>query len=773
VSGDLFLDALIEALDARAVNSPAEVPPVAILWPDEARQWQPIVQLIRVRRLILELGDYDPDSLSGPAHWVRCVLDGLIVVPNPAEGKIPIVYLPRYARSAIRAIEEADARLKPIAELQYRGTIFAQQNGRDWTLAAFLQSKQGGLGVEVAEDQATKDAVIRARLELAAQPITELRKHAPLKGAFFDSLLAPDLEREVLRWLDDPVSFRAGITVEQWDAFRAQFGDRFGIGLEDGELVVAGQLGRRAGPWGKVWQRYSDSPGRYSRVEMLLRSAAPKRKGEALGLFDGPLGSWPQDNDLLEDQLRRAYIEVGALDPSAAASRIDELERQHGERRDWVWAALGRAPLAIASRHLNTLAAFTRHALPLDSVARIVDAYVDLGWHADDSVMRSLAAVTSKADRDAVTAAIRAVYIPWLDETVRRFQQAVGEAAKEYLVHPLDDWPASTCLIFIDGMRFDVAKRVEAALEGVEVAVRPRLAALPTITPTAKPAVSPVVAFLGPGRGLGPAPKDGGADLTVAGLRSLLGNSGYQVLYDGEGGDPTGRAWTEHGDIDELGHKQEAKLPALLDAEVGSLVERVKGLLELGWQQVVVVTDHGWLYVPGGLPKAELPFFLTKDERMKKGRTGRLAEGATTSVGTVPWFWDPTVRMAVAPGINVFVMGRVYEHGGVSPQECVTAVITAKAAAGPHGPIELTIAWRGRRADVNALGAQGGRIDLRRKAGDPSTSLLAAPVPVSADGVARILVTGDDTTGLSAFLVVLGDDGRVLAQMTVTVEGEG
>lgn len=776
MGAETVLDSVIAALGTRDRHGASELAPVALLWPDADCQWHPVILLVRAQRLVLELGDYDPAAFRGPAYWIRAVIDGQVALPSPAEEPAPVVYLPHYARSDIRAVEEADSRLKPLAELQYRGTIFAQPNGRDWTLAAFLQSKQGGLGIEVAEDQATKDALLRARVELAAQPVHELRKRAPLKASFFDGLLAPDLDRDVLQWLDDPVAFRQGLAVEQWDAFRSRLADRFGIGLEEGEIAIAGQLGRRGGPWGIVWQRYGDAPSRYPSVEQRLRDAAPKRGREEPGLFDGPLGSWPQDNEAGEVRLRRAFSEVAAMDPSAGADRIDTLEQEHRERREWVWAALGDAPLAMASKHLAALAANTRQLVPPESVTRIVNAYVEGAWRADDAVMRALGEVTSRADRDAVSGVIRAIYAPWLDETARRFQQAVGEAATDYVVEPLDGWPAGTCLVFIDGLRFDVAKRAEAALaaEGFEVTLRWRLAALPTITSTTKPAVSPIVSRLGPGNGLGPAPIDGGADLTVVGLRSLLAAEGYQVLLDGETGDPTGRAWIEHGDIDELGHKQEAKLPALLDGEVRSLAERISSLIAAGWKQVVVVTDHGWLYLPGHLPKVELPYFLTKDERMRKGRTARLAEGAEAPAGTVPWFWDSSVRMAVAPGIATFVAGAVYEHGGVSPQECVTPVIAVRAAAAPRGPVELSIVWRGLRADVTASGAQGEtRVDLRRKAGDPSASLLAAPVAVSAEGVARILVIGEDAIGTSAFLVELDGNDRVIGQQTVTVGGEG
>lgn len=773
---DTFLDALLAAFDARARHGVAELVPVALLWPDKACQWEPIAAKVRSRRLVLELGDYDPENFRGPAYWIRGILDGAIHVPNPVDGQIPIVYLPRYDRYDIRAMEDADARLKPLAELQYRGAIFAQQNGRDWTIAAFLQSKLGGLGVDVPDDQATKDAMLRARAELATQSVDELRRRAPLKASFFDSLLAPDLDRDILRWLNDPAAFRASLTPDQWDAFRSRFADRFGIGLDEGEIAVAGQLGRRAGPWGGVWQRYAEAADRYPTVEQRLRDAAPKRVRDTVGLFDGPLGAWPQDNEEGETRLRHAYAEVASLDSSAAAERIVALELEHGERRAWVWAGLGEAPLAMSAEHLAALAGLTRHLVPPDSVSRIVDAYVDGVWQADDAVMRALAATTAKPDRDAVSGVARAIYTDWLDAGARRFQDAVGEAAGDYVVEPLTEWPPGTCLVFIDGLRFDVGRRVEAALadQGFVATLRPRLAALPTITSTAKPAVSPVIARLGPGNGLAPAPKAGGPDLTIAGLRSLLAAEGYQVLQDGDTGDPEGRAWTEHGDIDELGHKQQAKLPALLDDEVRSLCERIAGLLEAGWRQVVVVTDHGWLYVPGGLPKVELPYYLTKDERMKKGRTGRLADGAVAPGGTVPWFWDADVRMAVAPGIATFVAGAVYEHGGVSPQECITPVITVHAAAAPRGPVALLINWRGLRADVSAAGAPDeSRIDLRRKAGDPGSSLLAAPASVSSEGSARILLGDGDAIDTPAFLVLLDGEGRVIAQDTVTIGGEG
>jgi hypothetical protein len=66
-------------------------------------------------------------------------------------------------------------------------------------------------------------------------------------------------------------------------------------------------------------------------------------------------------------------------------------------------------------------------------------------------------------------------------------------------------------------------------------------------------------------------------------LRAL----GYQVLADNETGDPSGRAWTECGSLDDYGHKQGWKLAWRIEEEVRNLVARIEGLLEQGCPPVL------------------------------------------------------------------------------------------------------------------------------------------------------------------------------------------
>ena len=44
----------------------------------------------------------------------------------------------------------------------------------------------------------------------------------------------------------------------------------------------------------------------------------------------------------------------------------------------------------------------------------------------------------------------------------------------------------------------------------------------------------------------------------------------------------------------------------VVGAELDGIVERIVALLDAGWASVRLVTDHGWLLIPGSLPKTEL-----------------------------------------------------------------------------------------------------------------------------------------------------------------------
>lgn len=159
---DTVLRRLTDALNkAAAGNSHAAAPAAAVLWPDKERQWESVLaRVMMAMPQLLVLGAYQPERRCGPAIWLKCaVARTLGDVPS---GTVPVVYLPGVSRADLRAIESCPRDLQPLAELQYRGAFWSQANAKDWTLSAFLSSKNGGLGLDVAQDKATQEALGQA-----------------------------------------------------------------------------------------------------------------------------------------------------------------------------------------------------------------------------------------------------------------------------------------------------------------------------------------------------------------------------------------------------------------------------------------------------------------------------------------------------------------------------------------------------------------------------------------------------------------------------------
>ena len=72
------LDALLSAMrDAAAYNRDDVVPPAAVLWTDERREFERLLPRLRLALPgLLTLGPFDPTTRTGPAIWLRCVLAG-------------------------------------------------------------------------------------------------------------------------------------------------------------------------------------------------------------------------------------------------------------------------------------------------------------------------------------------------------------------------------------------------------------------------------------------------------------------------------------------------------------------------------------------------------------------------------------------------------------------------------------------------------------------------------------------------------------------------
>ncbi|MCK4302973.1 MAG: BREX-1 system phosphatase PglZ type B [Candidatus Eisenbacteria sp.] len=818
---------LLEAVKASVTEAgrfnPADmVAPAAILWTDPDGQWRPVVKQLRpLLPELLTLGEFDPDTRTGPAIWLRCAIERTlpetalpeITLPETAlpettlpETAIPIIYMPEVGRQRLRAAEDCPDAIKPLVELQFRGTTWTQKNGKDWTVEAFLVSEDGGLALDLVRDGQTRQAMLGALSVLTTTSLSWLRGRRLTAKVFDEIVMGGDIPRDLLLWLGDPGGMRAEWGEDAWSAFRSRCRDEYAFDPEDdGEIVGGEKLGLGRDAWLGIWQRYVESPVLYPGIPDLLKRAKPT--GELI--FEKQ--TWPDENEMAEDTLRRELLALGDAPATVGREKITALEKEHGPRRDWVWAKLGRSPLAQALEYLTILSERTAQAVGGDSPEFMAQLYVEGAYRADDAALRALAAVKSAEDVQAVKAAVRCLYLPWLEDTARHLQTQIaatglerttdgqvrevpGSYGSSALPGPRDSGSAPVaaeqgeCLLFVDGLRFDIAQRLaDAAAEGgLRVAIDWRWAALPTVTATAKPAVSPIAEEL-----VGHRPESGFQPETIAGrqvvntarFRKLLSASGHQILAPSETGDPRGahaRGWTEYGEFDKLGHNLQAQLAARIDDQLDLLLQRITDLITSGWRRVRVVTDHGWLLMPGGLPAIQLPKYLTES---RWSRCASIKDSSHIDVPTAPWHWNRHERFAYGPGVHCFLSGNEYAHGGVSLQECLIPDLRF-AAGSQAAPREVTITdiqWRGLRCRVNveatgapvAVEAATARItaDLRTKPNDPSSS-VTEPKVLDQDGRAGLLVEDDSLEGTIVSLVLLDPSGQVMGKAATTIGGE-
>jgi hypothetical protein len=746
--------------------NPADIEaPIAILWPDADRAWTSSVDTLGKHLSVIRLGEYRRDGKQGPTPFLRLAVSS--EAESATSSRLPVVYLPGVSRRELSDTESLREELRPLAGLLVRSAVFAQRNGNDWTPFAFFTNAGYGLGLRVAADTDTREALRRSMPRLLDEDLESLRGR-DLTSLEFAALVVDDPVRDILLWLDDPGRFQADAEADgRWAGFVSIVDGKFGVHpAKDGPLAAGAKLGDRTGHWAMVWSRFTEAPTSFPGVPDVLRRAKPE------GVMPLHPDSWPQDNDEAE---KSAFDHVARLVGKPVAdvrAGLASLRKEHSPRRDWVWGRLGQAPAAEVIERLATLADVTGSVGTGASVDELAEHYTSTGWRVDDCFLESLRALDQGHPSAAhVSRLAETLYRPWLEATSATFQTAwlsappspsdvTGQSAAE---------AAGTCVVFVDGLRFDVAAVLGETLQrrGRSTNLSWAAAAVPTVTSTCKPAVSPVAGEFTDGPELAPR-RVGGQAYSQDQLKRALVDRGWQFVPSDADGDPSGRGWTEGGDIDTLGHTLGARLAYQLPNQVNLLTARIDELLGAGWRRVVVVTDHGWLLLPSKLPKHPLPEHLTV---VRKGRCARLRDDVAASPGisVLPWRWDPTAQIAIGPGIHAFEDGKVYEHGGISPQESVVPVLTVTALdTGEPANARMDVNWVGLTLQVECDGApSGAHVDIRSRAADASSSLVRRPKAIK-NGKARLLAS-DEHEGEAAFVVLLDADERLVTQQLTQI----
>jgi hypothetical protein len=706
--------------------------------------------------------------------WLKCIIERTLPDVSPAAGLTPILYLPNVARQDLRAggdFPREKRHLMPLVELQYRGTVWHQRNGRDWTVEAFLTSADG-LGLDVARDQRTREAMLRALPLLGPEPVAALRGRR-LEAEDFDRLAIGDSVRDVLTWMSDADAFERRCDAGRWATFRDVCKRELGFDPDKGGIQTAADLLRQGvGKWNEVWQRFCDAPTLYPGIASVLRRARPV---DLLATIDDQERR-PGFNEEQEDALRTALEAATNLPHAQACESVIALDEEHKERRGWVWAKLGDSPFALVLEPLGRLACAARRPIGGSTAEQLIADYTSEGWRCDRSAIEALSSLKPGRENDLVQSVVRSLYEPWLDASARRLQELLddGRVDPSKLASGVTAG-RETCVLFADGLRFDLGMMLLEKLEasGHKTRMTHRFAPIPTVTPTAKPLASPAHGSCIGGNdaeGFCPLLTEGNKPVNAQRLRDAMARQRIEVLEADEvrmGVGAEGGGWTEIGQIDSLGHARWDLLVRQIEPELEAVVDRVESLLSAGWSAVRIVTDHGWLLLPGGLPKVELPRHLVAT---RWARCAAVQGGSMPSVPTYAWYWNPLLRIASPPGVGAFLANTEYAHGGVSLQECVVPELIVERGQGVSTASIAELSWRGMRCRIKIeTNASGLKADLRLNWKQANTSIAVTPKEITSTGETSLAVADDSHEGAAATVVILDETGRVLDHKPTTV----
>ena len=689
-------------------------------------------------------------------HKILVLVEGALPDVGIPAGVVPTLWLPGISRADLRGREDTPRLLAPLVWLAVAGQLFGHVNGKDWSLRALLGAERGPLRLNFASDTTTVEALKRAAPRLINQPIAETRSTV-FDADKLDRLLSDDLHGDMLDWIDGVLDGAA--EPERFTAFAARSARDLGFDpRKQGRDDAASLLVSQKGAWGKTWQRFSKASTGFHGVVQRLEVKEPPAD-----LLADP-SAYSRANSDREDELRRELLKLAEFPNARAEAATQAAEAKHGLRRDSVWAARGRAPLAQALAHLATIA--KAEFLTASGPNALANQYVGSGWKVDAAAISALCLVKTDGDRAAVNAAIRALYLPWLDRGALTLQNIAKLGGVDFAKpKPLSSQPA--VLLFVDGLRFDLAAALRERLEAqqLKVALNWCWSGWPTVTATCKPLATAVASALLPGpadpqfRPLLPS----GKPADSKGVNALMKEAGWAVATLPLGDEPL---WAETATFDEDGHKLGTRLVDTIADGLDTVAAKILSYVRAG-RSVRIVTDHGWLLMPGGFVKAELPAALAEPDG-KRTRCALVKEGAETSLTYVPWTWNDAVRVAAAPGAGSFYCAYEYAHGGISPQECVLPVIDIAGAAATQTVKITETSWAQLRLTVRAEGAADVAVDLL---GDDGVSMLNARRAISSEGKASFPVS-DDHEGKSALVVLFADDGATrLAERRVIVGG--
>ena len=419
-------------------------------------------------------------------------------------------------------------------------------------------------------------------------------------------------------------------------------------------------------------------------------------------------------------RMRWRQIEEAFVAASPKSSATAAFFAEHGEliAREAEYSKASSSPCgswALLHRLRTFVAACeraTEQAEQVDAVEELVQVFVDRAPDVDAEHIGVRHDAEQQNQPVVITIADRA-YATYTNTLNRRFFEGYVGAGRadipklpyvtEHLEARLWTAPGRRAVLIVDALRYDCAHLIRRALSNLDVQLEPVRAALPTVTPVGMTALLPLsateVAFDVQGNGLHPRldGKDAAARSTrIAFLREY--GADCREIGDLEAmanpPDALGDLLVVfgHEEVDHLGHGSADTLVRHVHLEIERIARLVRKLHVWGYPEVHVVTDHGFIL----LDEDRLPDEVTCDRdwcRVRKARFALVPAEADLPVASLPFDWDPTLRVALPPGLAFFQAETSFSHGGAALQELVIPHLVSRGqvATGKRIGVEVVL----------------------------------------------------------------------------------
>ena len=570
------------------------VKPEVILWPDPERQWAEVIADLQSKMpQLLIFGNYDPSKKQGPAIWIKCMVARNLPEANWIEGTIPVIYLPGVAKNDLRNVEAAGFNIQPLLEYQYTGTLFTQENGKEWTILAFVENSISGLGFQVAKDVATKYALKHA-LPTIFQDDDVFTGKSVIDAEYINNKLMPDIIPSILKWMCKGDAFLQNMELGKRNVFISLCKSQYDFEPDHKNIkAIAEKFGSQRNSWKQAWLMYANAPHKYPEIENLLRFAKPEDLGS--GMFALPSESWPQVNEQKEEELNKGLEKASKLQPKEASVLLNTLEQNHCERRNWVWCELGHTPLADALQHLTRMAIKSTETFPSSSIEELRNYYVTSGYEVDQAMRKSLAAVKSEKDKTLIKSLIHSIYKPWLESVTTKFQKLIEKDASPFSGQ-VANIETESFVLFVDAFRFELAEEFcqHLIIQKYKVSLETNWSAIPSLTPTSKTNASPIAAMVSLTSDI----KDfrpqlqSGKDLQTEVFRDALVTKGFKFVFSPCDIRPDFNCWQEIGYIDKKGHEEQSGMVKRVEELFEQVQEVLDVAFEKGIKRIKIVTYH-------------------------------------------------------------------------------------------------------------------------------------------------------------------------------------